>query len=270
MNARPEFGHVQVAIDGTAVGTVSAAAAYFVRPGRGLPVVYLHGLGSSLRDFANAADPCGLPGRTLLAVDFPGCGRTPAIDDVDLTMTDLLRYVLAVLDRLTPGPVVLVGHSMGGLVALLTAVRRPARVRALVNVEGNLTPDDCFLSRRGANWAGDGFGEHLQGWLRSSGKAGFLCYAERFRDEVSDDVFRAYSRSIVHHSDHDPLLKWFTGLGIPRLFVYGEENDHLGYLGHLVDAGVDTAAIPESNHFPVYSNPTAFFDRLRLFLDRVA
>ncbi len=41
-----------------------------------------------------------------------------------------------------------VGHSMGGLTALLLADRDPARVVSFVDIEGNVAPEDCFLSRQ--------------------------------------------------------------------------------------------------------------------------
>ena len=42
----------------------------------------------------------------------------------------------------------LVGHSMGGLTALRLADRDPARVASFVDIEGNVAPEDCFLSRQ--------------------------------------------------------------------------------------------------------------------------
>jgi pimeloyl-ACP methyl ester carboxylesterase len=42
----------------------------------------------------------------------------------------------------------LIGHSMGGLTALMLADRDPTAVASLVNIEGNVAPEDCFLSRQ--------------------------------------------------------------------------------------------------------------------------
>jgi pimeloyl-ACP methyl ester carboxylesterase len=41
----------------------------------------------------------------------------------------------------------LVGHSMGGLTALMLAHQEPERVLSFVDIEGNVAPEDCFLSR---------------------------------------------------------------------------------------------------------------------------
>jgi pimeloyl-ACP methyl ester carboxylesterase len=42
----------------------------------------------------------------------------------------------------------LVGHSMGGLTALMLAHKHPDRVLSFVDIEGNIAPEDCFLSRQ--------------------------------------------------------------------------------------------------------------------------
>lgn len=42
----------------------------------------------------------------------------------------------------------LVGHSMGGLTALMLAHEEPERVLSFVDIEGNVAPEDCFLSRK--------------------------------------------------------------------------------------------------------------------------
>ncbi|MDN3685100.1 alpha/beta fold hydrolase [Vibrio sinaloensis] len=42
----------------------------------------------------------------------------------------------------------LVGHSMGGLTALMLAQLIPERVLSFTDIEGNIAPEDCFLSRQ--------------------------------------------------------------------------------------------------------------------------
>jgi pimeloyl-ACP methyl ester carboxylesterase len=42
----------------------------------------------------------------------------------------------------------LVGHSMGGMTDLLSAHAKPGRVLSFIDIEGNVAPEDCFLSRQ--------------------------------------------------------------------------------------------------------------------------
>jgi len=104
------------------------------------PLVLLHGwmdVGASFQFVVDALAEAGAPPRTVLAPDWRGFGgtRCPGVDSY--AFTDYLGDLDALLGALAPGAAVdLVGHSMGGNVAMLYAGVRPQRVRRLVNLEG--------------------------------------------------------------------------------------------------------------------------------------
>jgi pimeloyl-ACP methyl ester carboxylesterase len=82
--------------------------------------------------------------RWVIAPDWRGFGRTQVPGADAYWFPDYLADLDALLDTLCPGtPVDLVGHSMGGNVAMLYAGVRPRRVRRLVNLEGFGMPDSC-------------------------------------------------------------------------------------------------------------------------------
>src|SRR5688572_463622 len=114
---------VKLRVDGVDV-TVATAA----RAGDPDPVVFLHGFGSTKEDYADAAVHPAFDGRALLAYDAPGCGRTVCPDGSKVTIPFLVATAEAVLDRAGIDRCHLVGHSMGGLTALLLAHRNPGRV----------------------------------------------------------------------------------------------------------------------------------------------
>jgi pimeloyl-ACP methyl ester carboxylesterase len=100
------------------------------------PLVMLHGwmdVGASFQFVVDA-----LPGRwRILAPDWRGFGRSswPAADCY--WFPDYLADLEALLDALIgEAPLALLGHSMGGNVAMLYAGVRPARVHRLINLEG--------------------------------------------------------------------------------------------------------------------------------------
>jgi 3-oxoadipate enol-lactonase len=105
--------------------------------GRGSTVVLVHGLGSRSQDWLPTARALARDHRVVL-VELPGHGVSPMPEPFSFAGT------VAALDRsiaeASPGPVVLVGHSVGGLVAAAAAIEHPARVRALVLVETALKP----------------------------------------------------------------------------------------------------------------------------------
>ena len=88
-------------------------------------VVALHGWGRDRTDFAKALD-----GFDAASVDLPGFGMTPAPDEPWGT-EQYAERVVALLEEVGR-PVVLVGHSFGGRVAVRLAARRPGLVRSLV------------------------------------------------------------------------------------------------------------------------------------------
>ena len=112
--------------------------------GRGPDVVILHGLGSTAQDW--------LPMSRLLArryrvtlVDLPGHGMSPMPEPFSLDRAaEALDQALA---ETSDGPVILVGHSLGGLVAAQEALRHPERVRGLVLVETALRPQGTVEER---------------------------------------------------------------------------------------------------------------------------
>ena len=101
------------------------------------PLVLLHGWMDVAAAFQVLVDALRTP-RLVWAPDWRGFGLTGGPPGADTYWyADYLADLDALLDALHPdGPVDLLGHSMGGNVAMIYAGVRPARVRRLVNLEG--------------------------------------------------------------------------------------------------------------------------------------
>ncbi|HVC14189.1 MAG TPA: alpha/beta hydrolase [Acidimicrobiales bacterium] len=111
--------------------TFAGGRLFGTRTGDGDPVVLaVHGWGRSHRDFDAVLRPVGRPELAAVAVDLPGFGATPPPTE-RWGVADYAASVAAVLDELGE-PVVVLGHSFGGRVALRLSVERPEAVRALV------------------------------------------------------------------------------------------------------------------------------------------
>lgn len=111
------------------------------RAGAGEPVLLLHGMGASLYSFRHQLP--ALAGRfEAHAFDWPGYGRSDQPLDFDYSPSGYSRFLLAALDRLGAGAATLVGNSMGGLVALWTALHHPERVKRLVLIGTPVYPAD--------------------------------------------------------------------------------------------------------------------------------
>src|ERR1019366_232787 len=103
--------------------------------GAGPTVVFLPGFRSDMTgDKATVlAAFCASRGQAMLRFDYSGHGASGGRFE-DGTIGIWAQDTLIVLDQLTEGKVVLVGSSMGGWLALLTALRRPERIAAIVGV----------------------------------------------------------------------------------------------------------------------------------------
>ncbi len=104
--------------------------------GHGTPVVCLHGIGSSGLAWQRVCRQLGdIPCR-VVAFDLLGFGSSPKPEWMQYTVEDHARSVIAGLERLhLREPIVLVGHSMGCLIAVHIARLRPDLVRQLIMYE---------------------------------------------------------------------------------------------------------------------------------------
>jgi pimeloyl-ACP methyl ester carboxylesterase len=105
------------------------------RDGTNPTVVFLPGFRSDMTGDKTTALAafCAERGQAMLRFDYSGHGISGGRFE-DGTIGRWTDDALAVIDRLTDGPLVLVGSSMGGWIALLAALARPDRVAALIGI----------------------------------------------------------------------------------------------------------------------------------------
>lgn len=102
---------------------------------KGLGIVFLGGFASDMTGTKATFlhEKCVEAGLGFLRFDYRGHGASSGRFE-EGCIGDWLDDALTVLDRLTQGPQILVGSSMGGWIALLMAKARPERVAALVGI----------------------------------------------------------------------------------------------------------------------------------------
>jgi pimeloyl-ACP methyl ester carboxylesterase len=241
------------------------------REGTGGPaVLFVHGLGGAKENFHAAFQSPGLADCTLLSFDLPGTGLAAFDEKAALDVSALADITQVVASQLLPDRHFVAGASMGGLIALLLFGRYGlAQIMGLINLEGNLCPEDCMFSRRVVAHDFESFApvfEQIMGELRSSRYAGDQMVAHNMALNVDIRAYYRYSFETVHKSASTGLLEQFIALPIPRLFLYGEANKRLSYLPKLRGSPVEVREIPASAHFFFYDNPVDTFQAIGEFV----
>ena len=119
---------------------------HYAAAGDGPPIVFLHGLGASSITWQENIGP--LSERfTVYTPDIPGHGDSVKLD-VEYTVEAGVSFILGFLDAVGAQNAALAGSSMGGLIALQTALQHAERVSHLVLINSA------------------GFGREIAGYLR--------------------------------------------------------------------------------------------------------
>jgi len=230
-------------------------------------IVYIHGLACSEKDFSAASVTALLRVMPKLAFTEPGCDDTPYPEDLHIDMDHLVEVTRDLVTAAGLGEIILVGHSIGSIVATRYAAKYPNAVAGIISVEGNMRGGDCSMTRCIAN--GEETRESLIERFSASKNPGFHRYASRL-SHTDPRALIDYARAAVEQSERDDLLDTFLDLSVPRLFICGSENvASMPHIGELEERGVDIAVIPESNHFPDADNPEVYFRVIREFVSSI-
>ena len=103
------------------------------------PLVLVHGFTGFRQDFASQLDALAR-GRRVLAPDLRGHGESGRGAHADYTLARLAEDVSGFLDALDVAACDLLGHSMGGMLALRVALARPERVASLLLMDTSAGP----------------------------------------------------------------------------------------------------------------------------------
>jgi pimeloyl-ACP methyl ester carboxylesterase len=244
---------------------VEGAEAVYAQEGRLAlpPLVFLHGWGASHK-FWRWTLPAFAPRRRCIAPDWVGFGRSEKPRGRAYTMEALAGWLGSFLDALGIGQAELVGHSMGGTIALLFALAHPERVSRLA-LSNPLVDGGSAFNRRT---------RMLMAWPMRSilfplGRCGPLrrwatrdfSYVQNLDDDLAADVVAGTYESTMgsllslRSTDLRPRL---SSLAVPTLAI-GTDRDEL-----IAPAQADLvparrrARIAETGHIPMVERPAEF------------
>lgn len=245
---------------------------YWERPSPGgRYIVFIHGFGSCKEHFRFAAQAPSLAEFTLLAPDLIGFGQSSGPEEFSYAMQDQAALMLELLDQLQVENFHLCGHSMGGLVVMNMAELAPQRVWSLMDLEGNLTPEDCTFSGRVNAYSLTEFSENgrtsFEKELEQAGDSdpSSAEYVESFRVASTVALYKSARHTVLDSSL--PLVNRLSR--IPNVcYLYGEKNRGI-YPGEklLHAAGIPVFYIPDAGHAMATDNPTQLYALLGSFIE---
>lgn len=232
----------------------------FVVPGNSDPaLVFLHGLGSAgVPAFgALAVDPA-FEGRTRVLPDLLGCGYSDRPHDLGYSLDDHAAAVADLLDRQQLTSVDLVGHSLGGSIAVVLAYRRPDLVGRLIVLEPNLLPWDGTAS---VDIARQSEARFVQSGLAALIADADPEWASTLR--ITDPVALHRTAVGLCVGPEPTVQSMLESLTVSRLFVYGARTGAPSQEHRLDSAGVHFACIADAGHVMMADNREGVVEALR-------
>ena len=209
--------------------------AHFKTEGAGPAVVFLCGYASDMTGTKAVAleQWARAKGRAYLRFDYGGCGASAGAFE-DQTLADWRDDALAMIDRHTDGPVILVGSSMGGWVMLLAALVRPDRVCGMVGIAA--APDFT-------DW---GFTDEAKAVLQRDGRL--------VEPSPYSDAPTVFTRDFWISGEANRLLDGPIALDMSARLIHGQQDPDVPWehsirlAGLLRSADVQTWLIKDGDH----------------------
>ncbi|MEO1370541.1 MAG: alpha/beta hydrolase, partial [Acidobacteriota bacterium] len=231
-------------------------------------LVYIHGLGESGLCFESILCDPRLDAWDHVAIDLIGYGRS-TWSEQPFGLDQHAASIELVVEKLGLGRVTLLGHSMGGVIALILAERGLIEIAGVLDVEGNVTLDDCSFSGQASAlteeaWCGEGYGTFLEA-LHGMAADGETAAARGDDSKERAPVMRAYAASCHYadprtfHLDSAELVRASkTGqlaarrgaVDVPTVYFHGApRGTGAKSLGQLGDAGVRCVPLGPAGHW---------------------
>ena len=260
---------------------------------RGLLCV--HGWPAAKEDFADHLDELAAAGTGwhVVALDQRGHGASDAPLGVEsYSLQTFAADALALADALGWATFVLLGHSMGGMVAQVAALEAPARLEGLILMDtshgpvGGIDPDLVAL---GKTVVADGgmaalveAQRDIEGVLDTPAhervlatRPGYAEFGESKTRAASPEMWLQMIDEIVStQADRLSDLSSSAALAsVPVLLIYGEQDAPFVPHGERLAAAFPHARlelVPDAGHSPQFENPDAYLRLVAGFLERLS
>ena len=231
------------------------ALRYHDLPGSGRPLLFVHGLGcAASSDFPRVAADPALAGRRRLLLDLLGAGFSDRPDDFAYSVSAHAQTVAGLIRQLDAPALDIIGHSMGGAVAIAASSLCPDKVARLVLLEPNLDAGGGVFSRALAAMSEQEFVSRGQRRMaRLASREGSPLWAGSLSASHAPAVHRA-AVSLVQGGEPS-WRSQLLALTMPRSVVVGERSLPQPGLTCLAQDGVSVHVLADAGHAMSEDNP---------------
>jgi pimeloyl-ACP methyl ester carboxylesterase len=264
---------------------ISGIDVHFVEVGKGPPILLLHGLGGSWKDWS-ANLPAFAAAYRVIAMDFPGSGESDK-PEVRYSIEWLTDVVEKFLQEQEIDQVTLIGHSMGGVVALNVASQPKSKVKKLVIIDavgiGNKSEFLAYVMAKKI-LGPDTVWEPVENFLKNQFRAMADDLIEKQKPQTARDLFESLKMPIIG----EPLLPMTPEVQMiasifdfdirpklaciqqPTLVLWGAKDlvastQDASFLQTRIRAST-LIIFPDSGHSPMMEHPSLFNRELGQFL----
>lgn len=252
---------------------LDGAKVHYKSVGKGDAVIVLvHGWTCDLTFWSAQAGPLAARGR-VLALDLPGHGKSDA-PDVEYTVDLFARAVEAVMAEAKVTKAVLAGHSMGTPVVRQVYRRSPAKVTALVAVDGALRPYFTDPEQKKGFLATFDGEKALESRARMVDAMWSASSTPEVKEKVRGAMLSAPSRvaSSAMRGMFDDAVWTADPISVPLLLLLAPspmwDEGYEAYVRKLAPAA-EFVRIPGTGHFLMLEKPAEFNTALLAFLGKL-
>jgi 3-oxoadipate enol-lactonase len=241
------------------------------RKGTEPAIVFIHGFCQSSAYWAPSLDRVAERGVRGFAVDLPGFGASAGLDG-PYTMAGLADALALQLDAWGVRQIVLVGGSMGGVVAQHFALRHAERVQRLLLVAtGGFTPNETLALEKAdalaaAEWNEEAVTPVVDGFFHQRPSASMLAEYRKIAMSASKHAAVEAARSNASNRTFDQL----ASIRVSTMIIQGRHDrartpEHGAEMRDRI-AGSVLAVIEDAGHTPQLEQPQLFHDVALPFL----
>lgn len=242
---------------------------YFDFPGDEPSVVYIAGLGlASTAIYPRVVVEPRLSKRRAILIDLFGCGYSDGPKNYSYSLEDHASTLSELLDHVDTGQYILVGHSLGGSVAIELAAQRPDLIIQIILAEANLEAGGGLWNRGIAHqsekyFVETGYRELIEKQQSMAISGDHIASVALGNWQVASPLGMYRSALSVVKGTQPVMLDKLIRMSIPKTYLFGSrsleeyEEDREMYT-RLETHGIRIDVVPDAGHGMMADNPTGF------------